>query len=133
MLRRPSFWFILLAVWWAALFILSHQSALLPPGPDIQHIDKVEHAAYFTLGGAFFFLGLRLVRPGIGFLAVALLTVVFCSAIGALDELHQSFIPNRSGNDFGDWIADTVGGVFGSLFGQLMFARWQARKPEPAA
>jgi VanZ family protein len=129
MLRRPRTWLILLAVWWVALFIVSHQSSLFPPGPDIENIDKVEHLAYFALGGFLFFVWLRLRRPATGFLAAAALTILFCSVIGALDEFHQSFIPNRSGNDPGDWIADTLGGVLGSFVGQWLHRLRGSRDP----
>lgn len=129
MLQRPRPWFLLLALWGAALCVISHQSSLHPPGPDFRHVDKLEHAAYFTLGGLLFFLGLRAARPGMGCGSAAVFTVLFCSAVGALDEFHQSFIPNRSGNDWGDWLADTAGGLFGTLIGQ----RLQRRKPEPKA
>lgn len=128
MLRRPRTWFILLAVWWLVLFILSHQSSLFPPGPNFRHIDKVEHATFFTLGGALFFLGLRALRPGMSFLDSALLTILFCSVIGAVDEFHQSFIPNRSGNDPGDWLADTIGGLLGAFLGRWIFSRLQTKK-----
>jgi VanZ family protein len=133
MLRRPRTWLILLAVWAVILFILSHQSNLFPPGPDIPNIDKVEHAAYFTLGGAVFFLWLRARRPGISFLAAAGCTILFCSVIGALDEFHQSFIPNRSGNDLGDWTADTLGGVIGALLGQWIVSRFFSRQQSRTA
>ncbi len=123
MLRRPRTWLILLALWAVTLFILSHQSNLFPPGPDIPNIDKVEHAAYFTIGGTVFFLWLRARRPAMSFLATAACTIVFCSVIGALDELHQWFVPNRNGLDRGDWIADTLGGVFGTLLGQWIMPR----------
>jgi VanZ family protein len=129
MLRRPRTLLILLAIWWVALFILSHQSSLFPPGPDIENIDKVEHLAYFTLGGVLFFLWLRTVRPGLRFLSAAALTILFCSVVGALDEFHQSFVPNRNGNDPGDWIADTLGGVLGSLVGQWIHRRCRSRGP----
>ena len=123
MLRRPRTWLILLAVWAVTLFILSHQSNLFPPGPDIPNIDKIEHAVYFTIGGMVFFLWLRTRRPAMSFLAAAGCTILFCSLIGALDEFHQSFIPNRSGNDPGDWTADTLGGLLGSLAGQSIVPR----------
>lgn len=123
----------MLAVWWVALFILSHQSHLFPPGPDIQNIDKVEHAAYFTLGGLFFFLGLRAWRPDMRTLAASALTILFCSVIGALDEFHQSFVPNRSGNDPGDWMADTLGGLIGSILGIWMHRRLKAKKASCAS
>lgn len=124
MFRRPRPWLILLAVWWATLFILSHQSHLHPPGPDIANIDKVEHATYFTIGGFFFFSWLRARWPGMSFLVAAGLTILFCSGIGALDEFHQSFVPNRSGNDPGDWAADTLGGLLGAFVGRW----WHRRK-----
>lgn len=128
MLRRPRTWLVLLAVWWTTLFILSHQSHLDPPGPDIANIDKVEHAIYFTLGGLCFFCGLRAWRPGTSFLVAAGFAIVFCSVIGALDEFHQSFIPNRSGNDPGDWAADTLGGLFGSVAGAWVHTRLTRQK-----
>jgi VanZ family protein len=128
MLRRPRTWLILLAVWWATLFVLSHQSHLHPPGTDIANIDKVYHAGYFTIGGMMFFSWLRLRRAGMGFLAAAALTILFCSVIGALDEFHQSFIPNRSGNDPWDWTADTVGGLLGCLAGAWRQARLAGKK-----
>jgi VanZ family protein len=128
MLRRPSTWLILLVIWWVTLFILSNQSHLFPPGPNIPNIDKVEHATYFTVGGAIFFCWLRARLPGMSFLAAAGLTILFCSVIGALDEFHQWFIPNRSGLDKWDWTADTVGGLLGSLAGQWLHARLRARE-----
>lgn len=133
MLRRPSTWLILLVVWGVVLFILSNQSHLFPPGPNVPNIDKVEHTTYFTIGGAIFFCWLRARRPGMTFLAAAGMTILFCSVIGALDEFHQSFIPNRSGNDPWDWTADTVGGLLGSLVGQWLRMRLRAREQRRVA
>lgn len=129
MLCRPRFWFILLALWWVTLFVLSHQSHLHPPAPDLPNVDKVEHTTFFTLGGCLFFMGWRRLRPGMGLLATALLTILFCSLVGALDEYHQSFIPNRSGNDIGDWTADTLGGLLGSFVGAWLSTRIRQQKP----
>lgn len=128
MVLRPRTWLILLVLWGVTLFILSHQSNLFPPGPDIENIDKVEHLVYFTLGGALFFCCLRSWRPSLGFLAAAGVTILFCSVIGALDEFHQSFIPGRSGNDSGDWVADTLGGFFGAFLGQRIRLYLQSRE-----
>ena len=128
MLRRPRTWLILLTVWAVTLFILSHQSNLFPPGPDIPNIDKVEHTVYFTIGGLVFFSWLRTRRPAMSFLATAGCTIAFCSIVGALDELHQWYVPNRSGLDRGDWIADTLGGVFGAFLGQWIVPRFFSRR-----
>ena len=117
MLRAPRFWFILVTVWFVVLFILSNTSNLHPPGPEFEYKDKVLHALYYSMGGAWFFAGMRLFNPTRSALMTAVFTVLFCSTVGIFDEWHQSFIPNRSGNDFGDWCADTFGGVLGSSFG----------------
>ena len=67
--------------------------------------------------------GLR--RAGLAhgkWLALAV-TVLFCTLVGVFDEWHQLHVPGRSGGDVGDWLADTLGGVFGTL--AVFFAeRW---------
>ncbi len=117
---RPRFWFSLFAVWFAVLFLFSSQSRLHPPGPQFHNKDKVLHAAYFMLGGILLFVGLRLKKPALGLLATSLITIVFCSAVGAFDEWHQTFTPNRSGNDPYDWMADSLGGLLGALGGNCL-------------
>mgnify|MGYP003467856729 CR=1 FL=1 len=117
---RPRFWFTLVALWFGALFWLSSQSHLHPPGPEFINKDKLLHTGYFALGGACLFIGLRLQKPAMGLLAASLITVAFCSAVGAFDEWHQSFVPNRTGNDPHDWLADTLGGIVGAMAGHGM-------------
>ena len=126
--HQPRTWFIAAFVWFAALFFFSSQSRLRPPGPDFAGVDKVHHTVYFTLGGMCIFMGLRLRKPGWTSFGVAVLTILACSAGGAFDEFHQSFVPNRSGNDPGDWMADTLGGLLGSLAGAWLHKRLKRGK-----
>ena len=126
--HQPRTWFIAAFVWFAALFLFSSQSRLRPPGPDFNGVDKVHHTVYFTLGGMCIFMGLRLRKAGWTSFGVTVLTILACSAGGAFDEFHQSFVPNRSGNDPGDWMADTLGGLLGSLLGMRMHRRLEAKK-----
>ncbi|CAN5913650.1 hypothetical protein BH11VER1_BH11VER1_28140 [soil metagenome] len=120
---RPQFWFGAVGLWFAVLFVLSSISLALPPGPQITHIDKVEHTLYFMAGSTCLHLGLRLFKPRWGFLFALGLTVLFCALVGAFDEFHQTFTPNRSGNDPGDWLADVVGGFIGSFIGTFLYSR----------
>lgn len=120
---RPQFWFGVVGLWFAILFVLSSISLALPPGPQITHIDKIEHTLYFTLGSTCLYLGLRLSKPQRGFLFALGLTVLFCALVGAFDEFHQTFTPNRSGNDPGDWTADVLGGFIGSFIGTVLYLR----------
>ena len=120
MLTRPRLWFTLVAVWFAILFWLSSQAHLHPPGPEFEGRDKILHVGYFALGGILFFAGIRLRKPALGLLAAAFITIAFCSAVGAFDEWHQTFTPNRSGNDPSDWLADTLGGLLGAIGGHWL-------------
>lgn len=110
---RPVLWRIAVIVWAGVLYMLSAQPGTALPG-GFPGMDKIEHAGYFTGGGMCFLLGLRLAglarRKGLAIL----LTVLFCSLVGILDEWHQTFTPGRSGNDVWDWLADTLGGFLGA-------------------
>lgn len=120
---RPRFWFGAVGLWFAVLFILSSVSLAQLPGPQINHIDKIEHTLYFMAGATCLHLGLRYLKPQWKFLFVLGLTVLFCALVGAFDEFHQTFTPNRSGNDPGDWTADVLGGFIGSFVGTFIYAR----------
>lgn len=52
---------------------------------------------------------------------------ILLSVWGALDELHQLFIPGRDA-EVGDWVADTLGGALGLYVGMRLmnsrYARW---------
>jgi VanZ family protein len=128
MLAQSRLWLLALLVWFIALFVLSGQSRLKPPGPEFNHKDKVIHATYFMLGGTCLYLALRLKKPAIQPLLLCVVVIGFCSLVGASDEFHQSFVPNRSGNDWGDWLADTVGGALACGLGLLLY-RVIRRKP----
>ena len=120
-MSRPLFWWFAVAVWLAVLFTASSQSKIMPPS-FFTWQDKVEHASYFCAGGVCFYLALRMTFPHLTATRAALLAVLFCSGIGATDEFHQSFVPGRSGNDLGDWLADTIGGLLAALIGRKIKA-----------
>jgi len=56
-----------------------------------------------------------------------IVTALIISLGGALDELHQYFIPGRD-MEFGDWVFDTIGAIMGLAVGAWMmrsrFAKW---------
>lgn len=117
LMSRSQFWWFAVAVWFSVLFAASAQAGVLPP-MFFTWQDKVEHAAYFCAGGLCFYFALRLMFPKMPLARAMLLTIAFCSIVGGTDEFHQSFVPGRSGNDLGDWIADTVGGLFAAFIGR---------------
>jgi len=116
--RKPVVYFCLFAGWWITLWFLSANNPAPKNGPDIPHLDKVAHFGYFFIGGALLSTAAVVAWPVLlrhwRMFFVAL--VVVCSVIGRLDEYHQGFTLGRSGNDRGDWAADTLGGAAGAFF-----------------
>ncbi len=113
---RPRTWWTLLVIWWVTLWFLSG-TAHPPSLPGFLDWDKLKHAVYFMLGGSFWALALRLQKPHLRTLIIALTGAALMTVVGFFDEWHQMFTPGRSGNDPGDWIADTIGGVLGPWVG----------------
>lgn len=110
---RPLAYGCLFLGWAVTLWFLSAANPSLDKVPDIPHIDKIVHFGYFWGGGTLLagYVGLKwpMVSRGRLFWVVTML----CCVIGRLDEYHQGFVPGRSGNDSGDWLADTLGGMAG--------------------
>lgn len=124
--RKPAVYFFLCLVWVVTLWFLSAGNPAPKDGPDIPHLDKVAHFVYFLGGGAALAaaLGLRWENGSAG--RIFLIVLVVGCVIGRLDEYHQSFTPGRTGNDTGDWIADTLGSAAGAwLVVIFLLPRWR--------
>lgn len=114
--RLPRTWWTLLLIWWITLWFLSGTPH--PPSlPGFLDWDKLKHTVYFMLGGSFWALALGLQRPTLAPWIIALTGALFCSIVGIFDEWHQVFTPGRSGADWGDWTADSLGGLLGPWVG----------------
>lgn len=111
--RRRALAAAALALAWAGLiFWASHQANPFPSLPKglLSH-DKLIHAGVFAVLGylarvALSPLGLA---PGRAWALAALASIGW----GALDEVHQSFIPNRDA-DVLDLLADAAGAAIGA-------------------
>lgn len=81
--------------------------------PSVSHFDKVAHYFAFGLVATLIYRQVATLRRA------ALLAILLTSLYGALDEIHQSFVPGRSAG-IDDWIADTLG----ALTAILAYTRW---------
>ena len=120
-LEQRKIWlvYVPLVLYWIILF-----TATTLPGPQLPDIhigDKIEHfSAFFILS---IFLNLTLIfqrKSYLLFKFATLVTVIICLSYGAIDELHQMFIPGRTA-DIRDWLADSTGVILGVLI--LNFAK----------
>jgi len=110
-MARRSIYLALLVIWVAFTFLLTSI-----PNPQfdipIPYSDKIAHFGFYGVMGFLCALWRRECgRPAKNAVLAALFFVAF---VGALDEIHQYWIPGRS-MDFFDWLADTTGGGAGAL------------------
>ena len=101
-----------LVIYWITLFILTTIPVDKVPR-FFNNQDKLEHfIAYCVLA---FLLTLTLYfqkRSSLLSSHAYLFTFIFTLAYGAIDELHQLFVPGRY-CDFYDWLTDSFGGLMG--------------------
>jgi VanZ family protein len=114
---RSTIWFTSFAIWFVVLWVLSSGPLLVPPVPEIPHIDKVLHFGYYFGGAGLLSAALFLFRrsPRLGWDVIHLTVIVLVTTTGIIDEWHQSWYEFRSGNDAGDLAADFLGAVTGTL------------------
>ena len=130
---KSSFWLFAFLGWTITLWVLSDGPLPAPSGPRLPGVDKILHFGYF-LGGAgllsaALYLQRRDRRTEISWGRLLMTVVILLAAIGALDEWHQSWIPGRSGNDLGDWLADVTGALAGSLLFRRLHPLLQPAEP----
>ena len=94
----------------AISFYLSSQSTIQKI-PAFPHADKLVHFVCF--GGLAFWVAFGCNLSENKKIKILLPTIIV-SIYGIIDEIHQSFTPGRS-STISDWIADTLGALFGSF------------------
>ena len=108
---KPGWWLLTIlyaaGIWW---FSSRPGSQVGIPAPW----DKLAHLFEFALLG---FLAARATGSARGGFSIA-------AVWGAVDEVHQAFVPLRSpGLD--DWLADLIGGFLGAMLGGLQTRQGQ--------
>ena len=102
---------VVLLLYVAAIFVASSIPHLTPPGPTFLLKDKLAHFFEYALLGALLFKGIGWTVSRSRVATFAFLFAVGAS-VGALDEIYQSYIPNRL-MDIQDWVADALGVALG--------------------
>jgi len=115
------------------IFLVSSLSN--PPAPDfnLEWGDKINHAGAFGLLMLLAFRAVRWFVPDRPLRTQLALAFLYCLLYGAIDEIHQTVVPNRHG-DLLDLLADTVGATLGALFivttGRWPLGRWMFGLPQ---
>ncbi|GAA5483777.1 VanZ family protein [Haloferula sargassicola] len=112
MIRHRSFWYGAFVAWIGTLWWLSSGIRHLPQPDGWVGVDKLYHFGYFFGGAGLLAAAVSLTLPG-GFWKRFAVVVAVVSLVGISDEVHQSFVPGRSGNDPFDFSADFLGACAG--------------------
>jgi VanZ family protein len=113
---RRRIYLTLLVLWVGFTFLLTSI-----PDPNFEvplpFADKLAHFGFYGVMG---FLCAMWRRESGGSARGALLfALAFVAFVGAVDEVHQHWIPGRS-MDVIDWLADAAGGGIGGLFSAFL-------------
>ena len=113
--RRRIYLFLLIA-WMSLTFLLTSL-----PNPRVPHLfsfeDKAAHLGFYAVMG--FLCGLWRRESGASAGRAVLGALLFTACAGAVDEVHQHWIPGRS-MELIDWIMDILGGGLGGWFSMLL-------------
>jgi VanZ family protein len=90
------------------LFIQSSISKLELPDLGINWFDKVLHFVVFGILGLLTTRGFLQMKSDIFRENYAILGMLVCIIYGAIDEIHQLWVPGRHASVW-DWVADTLG------------------------
>jgi VanZ family protein len=110
------------------LSVISHLSN--PPIPELMHFrfaDKLMHFGAYFVVGALALVGSARRRLSLGRAAVVE-AVLIATLHGALDELHQGFVPGRDAS-FGDLAADFLGASLGAWLCAWLLSRYTSLRP----
>jgi VanZ family protein len=126
-LKKRKIWlvYIPLIIYWVLLFIAT--SLPVERLPSIGFTDKINHfIAYFILA---ILVNLTLIyqrKSRLLFNKAPIATIVICLFYGALDEVHQMFVPGRFAETL-DWVADVIGTVAAVLLIYFLINRFRYR------
>lgn len=102
---------MLLGFWVLFTFLLT---SIPNPQFDLSlpYADKIAHIGFYGMMGFLYAMWRR--ESGGSASGAVLSALVFVALVGAVDEVHQHWIPGRS-TDVIDWLADAAGGGIGAL------------------
>lgn len=113
----------LLFAYIAGIFTLSHVTGKTLASLGIDIWDKGAHFVQYVPVG-FLVAGFVAHREGRrrGWIPAVLALVILVGALGAIDEVHQGFVPGRT-SSFLDAVADLLGGILGGGVSLFIFRR----------
>lgn len=127
----PLLWLIF-GVWVLVLVYASTRQGVPGPFQPVLGFDKVEHFLFFFWGALSLGAAIR-ATAAIRWSTIFLIVFLVLCSLGLADEINQLFVPNRSGADPFDWMADLAGTAAGLAVLRRFYGKRKAADPAPSA
>jgi VanZ family protein len=114
-LKKRKVWlvYVPLTIYWLVLFTAT--TIPVERLPSVGFGDKVNHfLAYFVLAVLIYLALIYQRKSKFLFEKAAVVTIVIGLFYGAVDELHQLYVPGRYA-EIMDWVADSLGTITGVI------------------
>jgi len=119
--RKRLFVYTPLVVYW--LLLLAATSLPAQDVPSLGISDKINHFVAYLVLAVLIYMALIYQRKSEFLFNYAFAaSVIIASAYGALDEIHQIYVPGRFA-ELLDWIADFSGAITGVLIVSILIKR----------
>jgi VanZ family protein len=119
--KKGLFVYTPLVVYW--LLLLAATSLPAQDVPSLGISDKINHfVAYLILAGLLHLALIYQRKSEFLFNYAFAASVIIASAYGALDEIHQIYVPGRFA-ELLDWIADFLGAITGAFLVSILIKR----------
>jgi VanZ family protein len=108
---KPAYIHTALILFLIAIFIQSSIPGDELPEVGFEYADKIAHFIIYSILFILFFYSLKYQNKSIKLQKYAAeFALLFTAFYGMTDEIHQSFVPNRS-SEFNDWLANVSGAI----------------------
>lgn len=98
--------------------------------PLFPHEDKVLHFIAYAILSLLCARDLKNEKPFWSPLKIRIIAILFASAYGLSDEIHQAFVPSRDASVY-DFLADCAGSIVGCLFYLDFLSRKNQQRKNP--
>lgn len=115
-MSRKRLYLVLLLLWASLTFLLTSLPNVEMP-VHFRFADKAAHLGFYGMMGVL--CGLWRKASGVSTGRAVLQALLFIAVAGAVDEVHQHWIPGRS-TDLADWAADLLGGGTGGILSAVL-------------
>jgi VanZ family protein len=111
---------------YAGLIFLASSRSIQVTAPSVPYLDKCVHFIEYGLFCTLLCWAISAHLKDGRIRKLIFIAIIITALYGITDEVHQLFVPARTG-EVSDWLADTAGAAVAGLCWLVLFPAWKAR------